>query len=91
MECVKKYPNYGPQNFQLNIIIQPGVSFLPLREYLQSSILPFVNRPFSGPKQSVNSVTRLGDFLKFWVKNYVTKVAKMYSDFWAILKISRFR
>ena len=31
-----------------------------------------------------SSVTRLGDFLKFWVKYFVSKVAQMYSDFWAI-------
>ena len=30
-------------------------------------------------------------FLKFWVKNYITKVAQMYRDFWAILKTSRLR
>ena len=32
------------------------------------------------------SVTRLGDFLKFWVKYFVSKVAQMCSHFWAILK-----
>ena len=32
------------------------------------------------------SVTRLGDFLKFLVKSFDTKVAQIYSDFWAILK-----
>ena len=32
------------------------------------------------------SVTRLGDFIKFWVKNFVSKVAQMYCDFWATLK-----
>ena len=37
---------------------------------------------------SPSSVTRLGNFLKFWVKIFVTKVAQMYSDFWAILKTS---
>ena len=39
----------------------------------------------------VSGVTRVGDFKKFWVKNYVTQVAQMYSDFWAILKTSSFR
>ena len=33
-----------------------------------------------------NSVTRLGDILKFRMKYFVSKVAQMYSDFWAILK-----
>ena len=33
-----------------------------------------------------SSVTRLGNFLKFWVKYFVSKVAQIYSDFWAILK-----
>ena len=37
---------------------------------------------------SPSSVTRLGNFLKFWVKIFVTKVAQMYSDFWTILKTS---
>ena len=32
------------------------------------------------------SVTRLRDFLKLWVNFFVTTVAQMYSDFWAILK-----
>ena len=31
-------------------------------------------------------MTRLGDFIKFWLKYFVSKVAQMYSDFWAILK-----
>ena len=35
---------------------------------------------------TTTSVTRLGDFLNFWVKYFVSKVAQMYSDFWAILK-----
>ena len=38
----------------------------------------------------LDSVTRLGDFWKFWVKNSVTKVAQTYSDFFAILTASRF-
>ena len=33
-----------------------------------------------------SSVIRLGNFLKFWVKHFVSKVAQIYSDFWAILK-----
>ena len=32
------------------------------------------------------SVTRLGDFRKFMVANYPTKVAQLYGDFWAILE-----
>ena len=35
---------------------------------------------------TTTSVTRLGDFLNFWVKYFVSKVAQMYSDFSAILK-----
>ena len=31
-------------------------------------------------------MTRLGDFSMFWVKIWVTKVAQMYSDFWAMMK-----
>ena len=35
----------------------------------------------------VLSVTRwLGDFLKYWMKYFVSKVVQMFSDFWAILK-----
>ena len=36
-------------------------------------------------------VTRLDDFLKFWMKYFVSKIAQMYCDFWAILKTSLFR
>ena len=32
------------------------------------------------------SVTRLGNYLKVWVKYFVLKVAQMYCDFWAVLK-----
>ena len=34
----------------------------------------------------LSSVTRLADFLKFWVKYFVSQVAQTYSDFWAIKK-----
>ena len=37
-------------------------------------------------KKFSTSVTRLGDFRKFLVTNYPTKVAQMYGDFWAILE-----
>ena len=39
----------------------------------------------------VNSVTSLGDFWKFFVTNYLSKVAQMFSDFWGILKTSLFK
>ena len=32
------------------------------------------------------SVTRLGDFRKFLVSKFITKVAQIFRDFWAILK-----
>ena len=32
------------------------------------------------------SVTRLGDFLKFLLSNYISKVAQMFVDIWSILK-----
>ena len=35
---------------------------------------------------AVDSVTRLGDFQKFLVTNYPTKVAQMYGYVWAILE-----
>ena len=35
-------------------------------------------------------MTKLGDFLKFWVKILVSKIAQMYCYFWAILKTSFF-
>ena len=35
---------------------------------------------------SVSSVPKLGDFWKFLVTNYLSKVAKMFGDFWGILK-----
>ena len=37
-------------------------------------------------KKFSTSVTRLGNFQKFLVANYPTKVAQMYGDFWAILE-----
>ena len=38
-------------------------------------------------KELSTSVTKLGDFLKFWVKYFFSKVAPtMYCDFWAVLK-----
>ena len=39
------------------------------------------------PNLYVNtSLTRLGDFWKFLVSNYLSKVAQMFSDFWGIWK-----
>ena len=38
-----------------------------------------------------NSVTKWGGFLKFLATNFLTKVAQMYSYFWAILKTSLFK
>ena len=37
-------------------------------------------------KELSTSVTKLGDFLKFWVKYFVSKVAPMYCDVRAVLK-----
>ena len=37
------------------------------------------------------SVTRLGDFLKFLLSNYISKVAQMFVDIWSILKTSIFK
>lgn len=33
-----------------------------------------------------NSVTRLGDILNVWVTNFLSKLAQIFADFWAILK-----
>ena len=37
------------------------------------------------------SVTRLGDFWKFYVTNYLSKEAQMFGDFWGIFKTSLFK
>ena len=37
------------------------------------------------------SVTRLGDFLKFYGTNNLSKVAQMFGDFWDVLKTSLFK
>ena len=47
----------------------------------------YVNRNWKS-KREVNSVTRLGDFLKFLVLNFLTKVTQKFGDYLAILKTS---
>ena len=39
----------------------------------------------------VNSVTRLGDFWKFLVTNFITKVAKVLGDFLGFLERQHFK
>ena len=53
-----------------------------LRLHLSLKLLPY----FWWYRELNNSVTRLGDFWKFLVTNYLSKVAQMFGDFWGILK-----
>ena len=58
----------------------------PLMKFFKGamSFLTFLPRQ----REMASSVTRLGDFLKFLETIYVSKVARMFSDFWGILKTS---
>ena len=42
-------------------------------------------------KKNSGSVIRLSNFLKFWLKIFVSKVAQMNCDFWAVLKNNPFQ
>ena len=39
----------------------------------------------------MSSVTRLDDFLNFVAANFITKVAQMFGDFWAVVKTITFK